>query len=306
MDFQLMKAIAKGILTYVPIINNKVIQRKRNKLNHSGSNAIYCYTLWMKILNFLLINNRSVDIKCIAEIGTGGSLGLGICALLTGAEQYTALDIEEDLDVVKNLQLLNEIVDLFKSSKRVPSHVLYDQLNVKIDGFEYYNQVYDQSILDNFQSSERIEEIRKCILLKKSNLIQINNNWMEDYQLINRFDFVFSRAVMEHVNKPDEVYHNLNMALKINGLMFHDIEFHSHGITKDWNTHKNINENIWRIIKGKRPYFLNRYEYIDHYNMIQNNNFKIVDEIIIKKQNSHKLQDIYGVAILSCKNSKLN
>ncbi len=298
MDFKVIKAVIKGAITFIPFANSYINIRKRKKNNHSGSNALFCYTLWMKIITFLHNSNCPIKFESIAEIGPGGFLGLGFCALLTGSEKYTILEIEKNFNSNKNLQLFEEILSLFKENTSVPSYHQFEQINIKTDNFEYYNQIIDQSELNKYMSIERINKIRDSISASGSNLIECNFNWEQNPHVLIDFDMVFSRAVMEHVNSPEIVYKNIGSILKSDGIMLHDIEFHSHGITKSWHGHNDINDFVWSIIKGKRNYFQNRLNYNEHCLLMKKNNFKRINEIIVTKEINNVQKNIYGAAIL--------
>ncbi|MFC2152999.1 methyltransferase domain-containing protein [Bacteroidota bacterium] len=241
MDINVVKAAIKGVVTFIPFVSLIINIHKRNKHNHSGSNALFCYTLWMKIITFLQNSNCPIQFESIAEIGSGGSLGLGFCALLTGSKKYTILEIEKNFDSNKNLQLFEEILSLFKANTKVPSNKQFEQINIKTNDIEYYNRIIDQVDLGNYLSDKRIREIRENILFKSSNLIEYNFDWGKNPPINAQFDLLFSRAVMEHVNSPNLVYKNIYNVLKSGGIMLHDIEFHSHGITKSWYGHNKLN-----------------------------------------------------------------
>lgn len=301
MDTNVIKAIGKGAITHIPFVGNYINSRKRTNSSHSGSDALFCYTLWMKILNFLKKNNYPVQFESIAEIGTGGSLGLGICALLTGTAKYTALEIENNNNPKKNLQLFEEILTLFQANTKVPSSQLFTQINIKVDDFEYYNQIIDQTELNKLMSSDRIDEIKESISSSSSKLIEYNYSWEHAPHVQSCFNFVFSRAVMEHVNSPEIVYKNISKVLESGGIMLHDIEFHSHGITKTWYGHNDLNDKIWKIIRGNRNYSINRLNYSEHCNLIKDNRFQIIDEIIICKKTDKNRKEIYGSTVLARK-----
>ncbi len=74
--------------------------------------------------------------------------------------------------------------------------------------------------------------------LVDSDLIFLVNNW--EIQNPLNITFAFSRAVMEHVNNPHIIYRSLNNHLSNGSIMLHDIEFHSHGVTKTLNGHLQI------------------------------------------------------------------
>ena len=81
---------------------------------------------------------------------------------------------------------------------------------------------------------------------------------------------------MEHAKEPQLVYKDLSLLLKKNGLMFHDIEFHSHGITKIIDRHFHLNPVLWKIIFGNRKYYLNNYPPHYHLTNFQTNNLIVI------------------------------
>ncbi|MCX6327518.1 MAG: hypothetical protein NT144_12850, partial [Bacteroidia bacterium] len=83
-----------------------------------------------------------------------------------------------------------------------------------------------------FLEDNIIEEIRNDIItgFKNSRRVKIIKNW--ELQPSLNLDFIFSRAVMEHVTTPGSIYKCVSNQLKVDSFMFHDIEFHSHGLTK--------------------------------------------------------------------------
>ena len=109
-DIMTVKAIAKGLLTYIPGVVN-VLDKKKSSTKHSGANAEFCYTLWLSLLEKMHKDGVNPIFERVGELGCGGSVGVGICALLTGTKQYFALEIENHFDRKNNLKLLDEIVE---------------------------------------------------------------------------------------------------------------------------------------------------------------------------------------------------
>ena len=68
--------------------------------------------------------------------------------------------------------------------------------------------------------------------------------------------------------------------------MSHTIDYNSHGYTRDWNGHWTIPEYLWKIVKGKRPYLINRLPHSTHIEAMKEVGFQIVGEI---KKNSASL-----------------
>jgi hypothetical protein len=268
-DAKLVKATAKGAITFIPGISF-LLKKKKAKATHSSSNAEFCYSLWLSILVFFKENGIKPNLKRIGEIGTGGSVGIGICALLTGSEEYYSLEIEDLFDNEKNLKLLEEIISLL--NKKTPISNKFKQINIKIENHEFPIEIIKPFFLEN----KIVSEIKNDLLAggNKSKKISVIKKW-ESTDSLN-LDFIFSRAVMEHVENPDDVYKGIAYHLKDKSYMLHDIEFHSHGITKASDGHYFIPNIIWKLICGKRSYFLNRWDLKKHLSCIIKNNFNIV------------------------------
>lgn len=284
-DTKIIKAIAKGIVTYIPGASS-ILDKKKRTSKHSGSKAEFCYDLWLRILVFLEENSIRPHFKAIGELGSGGSLGVGICALLSGCERYYALEIDSIFDKDQNLKILDDIILLFRNKTRISDK--YRQLNIKVSNFEYPENIIEPLFLQE----NIISEIRNDIIngFRHSQRITIVKNWVAQPSL--NLDFIFSRAVMEHVSSPSNVYSGITVHLKEGSLMFHDIEFHSHGITTKLDGHYKIPNTLWKIIYGKRGYFLNRWSLSEHLKVI------IQQKCIILKVSEHNEKSIDGKDVL--------
>jgi len=269
-DIQLLKALGKGLLTYVPGVT-AILEKRNGKSRHSGSQAQFCYTLWLSILRLLEENGIQANMDSVGEIGTGGSLGVGFCAILTGCTKFYALEINQDFDKRTNLKLLDDIVLLFRHRSKISDK--FKQLNIKTKNPDFP----DDLIKPMFTNSDLIDEIRNDIAsgFTTQKRISIIKNW--ECQTSSNLDFIFSRAVMEHVANPAKVYNSISKQISVNSYMFHDIEFHSHGLTKNIDGHFQLHPFLWNIIVGKRPFFLNRWKLDDHLRAISQNSFEIID-----------------------------
>lgn len=294
-SLRLFKAIVKGIMTYIPGLNTLIRKRKKKYSKHSGSNAEFCLTLWLRILVYFKENNIDCKLNQVGEVGNGGSIGVGICALLSGSKEYYSLEIEDIYNIEENLQLLDEIVLLFKN--RTPISDKYEQLNIKINDYSFPNDLINPMYLHD----EFISEIKQEILngFRNSKLIRIIRPWHISSPLY--LDFIFSRAVMEHVNDPDFVYQRLSSHMKRNAIMLHDIELHSHGLTKCPNGHLNISKIVWKLICGKREYYLNRWTFEEHIHCIEEKDYEIIKTYKTFKQLKYSKNFIVGGTILAKK-----
>lgn len=292
-DISLIKAVLKGALTYIPGVNKK-IDIKKKKTKHSAASAEFCYNLWLSILVFFNENGLKPNLKNIGELGSGGSFGIGICALLTGSVKYYALEIEEKFNVVDNLKMTDELVLLLKN--KTPISNKFKQLNIKISNYNFPEELIASKYLDQNLISSIRDDISSYF--SNSKHVFFISNWSIRPSL--GLDFIFSRAVMEHVSSPDEVYKGIAAHLKENSYMFHDIEHHSHGITKSVNGHFYISKFLWKIIYGKRDYFLNRWRFQDHLLAISNRKIEIINiQKKYSKETKSIKQELIGSVILA-------
>lgn len=90
-------------------------------------------------------------------------------------------------------------------------------------------------------------------------------------------DLLVSQAVLEHVDDIDAAYGAMRRWLKPSGVMSHRIDYTCHGITRDWYGHWTVSPALWRIVRGKRAYLINRLPHSAHVAAMQQNGFEIVD-----------------------------
>jgi hypothetical protein len=114
----------------------------------------------------------------------------------------------------------------------------------------------------------------------------------------NSVDWIFSHAVLEHVDDLQGTYRAMADWLKPDGYASHLIDFFSHNLAKDWNGHWAIGEGLWHAIRGKRPYLLNRAWYGAHLELASEAGF----QTILEKRNKRfdgltreQLQPRFGV-----------
>lgn len=267
-DVQFFKALVKGLLTFIPGATS-IIDKKKAKSRHSCSQAEFCYVLWLSILRKFEENGIQPKLDAVGEIGTGGSLGVGICALLTGSQKFYALELGQSFDKNLNLKILNDLVILFRNNSRISDK--FSQLNIKVNNLDFPKHLVRPGFLNSDLISEIKSEIESGFITEKR--ISIVKNW--ESQMSINLDFILSRAVMEHVTNPDAVYNAAANCLRLGSFMFHDIEFHSHGLTKKNDGHYNIHPLLWKIIVGKRSFLLNSWKLSDHEKAIKQNGFEI-------------------------------
>ena len=58
--------------------------------------------------------------------------------------------------------------------------------------------------------------------------------------------------------------------------MSHAIDFRSHGLTRDWYGHWTVPDALWAVVRGRRPYLINRAGASEHARRIERAGFEIV------------------------------
>ena len=91
---------------------------------------------------------------------------------------------------------------------------------------------------------------------------------------------VYSQAVLEHVNDLEGTYQSLCKWLKPGGIMSHVIDFRCHGCAEQWNGHWSYSDLTWKLIRGKRPWLINRASHDIHLALLKEHGFDVVYELI--------------------------
>jgi SAM-dependent methyltransferase len=101
--------------------------------------------------------------------------------------------------------------------------------------------------------------------------------WSEPHVVMKEsVDMILSHSVLEHVDDLEATYKAFALWLKPKGWISHQIDFRSHGLSKEWNGHWAYSDWLWRIIVGRRPYLINRQPCSTHLTLVKENGFEIL------------------------------
>jgi hypothetical protein len=191
--------------------------------------------------------------KTVLELGPGHSLGVGLTALLWGANQYYAFDRVPQTEPKKNLRLLDELVELFQS--------------------HHQNLPY-----------ERVQSLRKALTQTGQTeglTVAYVAPWDgTSYEPVrpDSVDMIYSHAVLEYVSMED-TYSLFQRWLKPGGVMSHQIDFSCHTLARQWNGHWAYPTKTWRYLEGTRPYRLNRQPHSAHVDQLKRHGFRLVCDL---------------------------
>lgn len=281
-----IKQIIIGLLTYSPIFKNYFW-----KSTGGSVSARYCYSVWMRHL-VMAYNNKMFKTfpENVAELGPGDTLGIGITALLSGVKKYYAFDVVNYTTVDQNLKVLDELVQLFRNKTPIPDEIEFPKIKPFLDSYEFPSYIFSDDTLHANLSNERIELIKNSILDQKNgDFISFKVPWY-DYELENEslVDMIYTQAVLEHVDNLDQTYDAMYKWLSHDGFISHQIDFKSHGLARHWDGHWKYSNLIWKIMRGRRLYFINRKPVSVHINLIKKYGFTVVCDQYVKMNSNLK------------------
>lgn len=284
-----IKAVLSGLSTYTPWYDRK-------GATGGTDSARYCYSVWLRhlVLGARHSAVRSIP-KVVAELGPGDSIGIGLAALLSGAERYFALDLVRYSELDKNLEIFDELVSLFAAQAPIPGEQEFPFLYPKLDCYDFPQRLAGGERLRDSLTPQRLALIKSSIERAdaEQGMVSYKAPWnapdvIDDASV----DLIFSQAVLEHVDDLQGVYAAMRKWLKPDGIMTHQIDFKCHGKANAWNGHWTYSDFIWRAIVGRRSYLLNRQPHSRHVKLIQQSGFRILDDTVYRSDSQLRREQL--------------
>ena len=285
-----VKPWIRALATYMPGISSII-----SKGTGGTDSARYCYSIWLRHLVMAYNNGLLTEPKVIAELGPGDSIGVGLAALLAGAEKYYALDIVAHANTERNLEIFDELTTLLKKREEIPGEAEFPLAKPYLTSYEFPNYILNDNRLSNVLNNGRIDQIKKSIMNMDTadSPIRYTVPWFQS-DIIEKesVDMIFSQAVLEHVEDLRGSYKLLHSWLKPNGFMSHQIDFKCHETADEWNGHWTYSDFVWKLLKGHRRYFLNRATCSMHIELMKEAGFTIVYEKKVKSPSKLNAQNL--------------
>jgi SAM-dependent methyltransferase len=268
------KHLVKGLLTFVPGSSHVLPGTTTGGTN----TALYCYGVWIKHLTMLRRHAGLTRVPdTVAELGPGDSLGIGLAALLSGANHYEALDVVPFASPTANLEVFEELVSLFERRAPSPAEGFPDFWQYMDDDL-FPHHILTDDVLAASLAPRRVDAVRRALRGEPVDDISIDYRvpWT-DRSIVRpaTVDLVLSHSVMEHVGDLDATYGAIARWLRPGGLMSHQIDFTSHGLSQTWNGYRAYSEPLWKAIVGRRPFLINRAPCSVHQELIDRHGFQV-------------------------------
>lgn len=270
--------ILRGLATYAPGL------RRFSLTETGGSNsARYCYAVWLRHLVWAQQAGLTTRLHTLAEVGPGDSIGVGLAALLCGVERYYAFDrLPYARDPRRNLAILEELIALFNQRRPIPDETQFPKLKPTLPDYTFPSLCLPEALLSATLAPARLERLRQAVrnpgVLDAEGLgLAYFAPWSSaDGLTPGSVDAIISQAVLEHVDALDETYAAFYTWLKPGGWMSHQIDFKSHGTAAEWNGHWRYPDWAWQLVRGRRPWLINRAPYSTHLALLQRYGFRLV------------------------------
>jgi hypothetical protein len=269
------QTVSKGLISYVPGVFRFA------DVTDSVSSR-YCYTTWLKHLISAYDSGLDTDPKTIVEIGPGSSLGVGITAMLLGAQKYYALDVFPHAKEQMNLQVFDEVVDLINARADAWHEKAWEKI-------PFPTHILSEERLKRFMTPDRIASVREALVRAFSPSASTQESALEIRYICpwagcgtlppESADMIVSTVVLQVVDDLPGIYECFRIWLKPGGFMSHSVDFSSYGMTREWNGHWACSRLVWRLMRGNRPYLHNRAPHSAHIRLLKENGFIVVRDV---------------------------
>jgi SAM-dependent methyltransferase len=268
--------ITRTLFSYTPFLEKWALQKIYMPPIVRPQKA---YEVWLRHLSHFAKGydfSRSTP-ETIAELGPGDSLGVCLCALLSGFDKVYALDVvrPRNISVKTMLDYLDALAALFEERYLLDrgGHATIAKTILAPDRLK-----------ENL-SKDRLNAVRKTLSGAGSDSeysieMKYSVPWDAEEVLEEAsLDFLISYAVLEHVSDPDNTYQHMAKWLKPGGLASHAIDYDCHGTAWQWNGHWKYSDFVWKTcFVGKKPYLINRLPRSAHIGLFQKHGFRIIAE----------------------------
>lgn len=277
-----LRPLITGIATLVPGV-------KRIRPNGGGATASarYCYSVWLRHLVMAHKNALNTFPRTVAELGPGDSLGIGLSALASGAERYYALDVVPYSSPERNLSIFDEIIALFRQRTDIPGREELPAVKPYLDDYSFPSDILTAARLEEALDDVRLERIRHSIKTpnRQESLIDYIVPWFDDGRIRHKsVDMLYSQTVLQHVDELAHTYQTMYDWLRDDGYISHQIDLTCRDTSEHWNGHWTLSDFQWKLIRGKRPYLINRVPHSQHLELLRESGFRVVcDKTVLEE-----------------------
>jgi len=247
----------------------------------------YCYSIWLRHMVLAHAHGLSTNPRVLAELGPGHSLGVGLAAMICGADDYFALDVCRDADIQRNIEVFDALVELFRKREPIPDNAEFPRVRPFLASYDFPSEILTENRLARALDAQRLANIRGAIadLGQSHGGVRISYYvpyYDEAVSVADSVDIILSQAVLMYVPDLADSYSTIHRWLKPGGYMSSQIDLTSLGSTRESYGHWTIPKFKWKLLTAIRPFNLNRLPISAHKAAVQAAGFEIAGVICEK------------------------
>ena len=248
-----------GLKSYLPM----GIGRYRG--TGGSTSGRYCYSVWLRHLEWIGRAVGGFAPRRVVEVGPGDSIGVGLAALLSGADEYTGLDVVAHASPETNARVLEDLLVLFRERAPIPGDDEFPRLVPRLVDPAFPAARLDGAVLDARVAGPYAHRLRAIVREPGSSggPVRYHCPWTRDSVAAGTADLVISHVALQDMDSApsgdalETAVAAMAGWLAPGGVMSHQIDFSCPG-GSPWNHHWRYGDAAWRLIRGRRPYYVNR------------------------------------------------
>ena len=240
----------------------------------------YCYSIWLRHLVLAHAHGLPTNPRVLAELGPGHSLGVGLAAMICGANDYFALDVCRDADIQRNVDVFDALVELFRKREPIPDNAEFPRVRPFLASYDFPSEILTENRLVRAMDAQRLASIRRAIADLGQSHGGVRISYYVPYcdksvVVENSVDVILSQGVLLYVPDLADSYAAIYRWLKPGGYMSSQIDLTSLGLTSESYGHWMIPGYEWKLLTAIQPFSLNRLPISAHKAAMQAAGFEV-------------------------------
>lgn len=294
------QSLLSGCISCLPGGNEWLFARNRRRHPNAGMrSARCCYSYWLRHLVLVNATGALSGVPgAVAELGPGTSLGVGLAALICGVDKYSALDMVRHSGSNKCVSTFDEIVELYRSQADIPGSEEFPSIFATLEDYSFPSHILSDDHMKAVLADDRIAALRAELEdieagAERTASISFVAPWNSEGILDKgSIDLIISRDVLEHVDDLEITFLRFSQWLQPSGAMSHEIDYKAHGHSSEWNGHWVYEDWVWRIIRGRRPFLLNREPHSSYISLHKTYRFDVIYEKELREISNLSASDL--------------
>jgi len=200
-----------------------------------------------------------------------------LAALISGSDRYTAVERHKYCSQEQNLLIFEELIELFKNRAPIPDDDEFPRMRPSLDTYDFPSEILTEETMQVVLAQERIQKLRNAFTDNLNNShVEYVLSWESTERHGGKYDLVLAQSVMEYVDDLQDTYKTICRVLKKGGYATFVIDYTAHHLSKRWDEHWTYSDLLWKCLRGRQPYFLNRKTHSLHEKKIKKAGLKVV------------------------------